>query len=117
MKLLANENFPLDSVNFLKNQGIDVVAIGVDHQGVADRTVLNMAIEEERTILTFDRDYGELIFKFGLKPPKGVIYLRIDQFESEEPGKIVSTLLADVTFTPDARLTVVTRETVRQRKY
>lgn len=31
IKLLANENFPLDSFHYLKEKGYDVVAIGVDY--------------------------------------------------------------------------------------
>ncbi len=34
---------------------------------------MTIAINEERTILTFDRDYGELTFKHNYKPEKGVI--------------------------------------------
>ena len=30
--------------------------------------------DEERVILTFDRDYGELIYRWRLRSPRGVIY-------------------------------------------
>ena len=77
MKLLANENFPLASTNFLRENGHDVVAIGVDFAGFTDPAVIALANSQSRTIVTFDADYGELIFKYGLKPEKGVIYLRL----------------------------------------
>ena len=63
MKLLANENFPLDSIRLLFQQGFDIKSIGIDYSGITDREVMQIAIKEQRTILTFDRDYGELIFK------------------------------------------------------
>jgi len=63
MKLLANENFPLDSVIYLREKGFDIKYIGTDLSGILDSEVMEMAEKEDRTILTFDRDYGELIFK------------------------------------------------------
>ncbi len=76
MKLLANENFPLTSVRILKNAGYDIKAIGIEFAGILDSEVIEIATIEERTILTFDRDYGELIFRKGYKPEAGIIYLR-----------------------------------------
>jgi predicted nuclease of predicted toxin-antitoxin system len=68
MKLLANENFPYNSVKYLMGKGFDIKSIGMDYPGITDKEVINLAIEENRTILTFDRDYGELICRFNLKP-------------------------------------------------
>src|ERR1043166_9517212 len=93
MKLLANENFPLKSVEYFKSKNFDIKAIGVDNPSIKDSVVIEIAIEEERTILTFDRDYGELIFKYSYKPAQGVIYLRLDEFEPEEPGKLIESLI------------------------
>lgn len=76
MKLLANENFPLTSAKYLKSLGFDVISIGVDNPGISDEEVMKIAIREERTILTFDSDYGELIFKYNYQPLAAVIYLR-----------------------------------------
>jgi len=74
MKLLANENFPIDSFNYLKLKGFDIKAIGIDYAGVKDEEVMLLAINEGRIILTFDKDYGELIFKYGYKPDKGLSF-------------------------------------------
>jgi len=78
---------------------------------------MDIAINEERTILTFDRDYGELIFKHNYKPKKGVIYLRSDQYRPEEPGKIIKQLLAKNEYDLNNALTVLDRNGIRQRKY
>jgi predicted nuclease of predicted toxin-antitoxin system len=76
LKFLANENVPLSSVTHLKSHGMDVTAIGVDHRGISDEEVMKIAIAESRTIITYDSDYGELIFKHGYKPDAGVIFIR-----------------------------------------
>jgi len=89
MKFLADENFPIKSVELLRKSGFDIRSIGVDDQGVTDKDVVKLAIREKRTILTFDRDYGELVFKYGYKPKKGVIYFRIFGFTPEGPAQIL----------------------------
>ncbi len=117
MKLLANENFPGDSVKYLKRKGFDINAIGTDSPGITDREVMQIAMDEDRIILTFDRDYGELIFKYQFRPEKGVIYFRLYEYESDEPGKLAEQLLNDPDFETTRKLTVVDNETIRQRKY
>lgn len=117
MKLLANENFPLKSVLYLRNKGFDIVAIGVENQNIQDDMVMNIAIEEDRTILTFDRDYGELIFKHNYRPQKGVIYLRIENYSPEEPGILIDNLLKRKEFDFDNTLSVLDNKGIRQRKY
>ena len=117
MKLLANENFPLTSVKILKDSGFDIMYIGTDFSGILDSEVMDIAIEQKRTILTFDRDYGELIFKKGFKPEMGVIYLRSNDFQPETPGEYLRDLFSagEIDFT--GKLTVISENTIRQRKY
>ncbi len=117
MKLLANENFPLLSVNVLRELGYDIKAIGEDDQSILDKQVLEIAVKEKRLILTFDKDYGELIFRYGLKPPAGVIFLRLDKYTPEKPGKIIHKLLSDKTLKTEKKLTVYDGKTIRQRKF
>lgn len=76
-----------------------------------------LAMREGRLILTFDRDYGELIFRHGYKPEKGVIYLRLDAYESDEPGKIIDQMLNTSHFETDRKLTVFDGKFIRQRTY
>jgi predicted nuclease of predicted toxin-antitoxin system len=117
MRLLANENFPLKSVIYLKEKGYDVKAIGIDNSGIMDEEVMDIAIREERLILTFDRDYGELIFRHNYRPQKGVIYLRIKEFLPEQPGQLIEKLLSNAQLNFDGSLTVVDLNGIRQRKY
>ena len=117
MKFLANENIPLASIKYLKKIGFDIKFIGLDHLGITDKEVIAISNSEQRTIITFDRDYGELIFKHYLKPKYGVIYLRLSNFSPETPGKIIKRIAQLEKFNFDSRLTVVNDETIRQRKY
>ena len=47
MKLLANENFPLTSVQFLRSKGHDVLFVGEDFPGISDEEVLEVALKEK----------------------------------------------------------------------
>jgi predicted nuclease of predicted toxin-antitoxin system len=117
VKLLANENFPEAGVLLLRNLGYDIISIGTDYPGVTDEYVMGIAETQQRIILTFDKDYGELIYKHNYKPSKGIIFLRLDKFEPDEPGVIVNKLFQEHRIETDSRLTVFDGIMVRQRKY
>lgn len=58
LKLYANENFPLETVQFLRNLGYDVLTtheIGKSNLRIPDEDVLTFAISENRAILTINR--------------------------------------------------------------
>ncbi len=74
MKFLADENFTSAGVQALCDAGLDVAYIAEDSPSIKDWQVMETAIENSRTILTHDRDYGELMFKYGYRTPAGVIY-------------------------------------------
>lgn len=117
MKLLANENFPRASVVYLRNAGYDISAIGDNHLGISDKYVMELAMAEDRTIITFDRDYGELIYKHGYRPQAGVIYLRLDEFTPLQPAEIIEYLIRTVKIQTVSTFTVYDGDTLRQRKY
>jgi predicted nuclease of predicted toxin-antitoxin system len=115
MQLLANENFPLLSVKLLRQAGYDVAAVIEKSPGISDTEVLAWATEEQRMILTFDRDYGELIYRLTLPCPKGVIYLRFQPETPEEPAQIMLNLFRTTGLQFEGWFTVFDREQIRQR--
>ncbi|MSQ10273.1 MAG: hypothetical protein EXR52_04630 [Dehalococcoidia bacterium] len=61
----------------LEVHGHDVTSINRDYaQGVSDVDVLALATREARVLVTFDRDFGELVVRHR-EPHAGVIYLRL----------------------------------------
>jgi predicted nuclease of predicted toxin-antitoxin system len=113
--LLADENFSLASVARLRSDGFDVVAISELAPGMPDVDVLRIACEQNRVLITFDRDFGELIYRDLAPVPPGVIYLRIAASSPEEPAKVVADLLGDASVEILGRFSVVTGDGVRQR--
>lgn len=117
MKFLANENLPLATIRKLQASGWDVLSISLDSPSITDEEVMKIAIEENRTIITFDRDYGTLIYQYGYRPPAGVIYLRLQDFTPEEPADFLLNLINTTTFTFIGLFTVADENNIRQRKY
>lgn len=94
MRFLADENFPRASIVRLRAENHDVLAAAEDFAGQSDESVLARASKEQRVLLTFDRDYGNLIFRARLTPPAGVIYLRFEPQFPQEPAEVVLALLS-----------------------
>lgn len=115
MDFLANENFPIISIRILRCVGHNVVSIIEDTPGVKDYVVLKRAYEENRIILTFDRDYGELIYKNRLVTPVGIIYFRFSPTTPEEPGKILLNIIEKGNVPLLGKFTVIERGRVRQK--
>lgn len=68
MKFLANENSPLASVRALRNIGLDVVSVEEESPGISDEEVLRRARDENRIIVTFDRDYAAWSWRVASRP-------------------------------------------------
>jgi predicted nuclease of predicted toxin-antitoxin system len=77
MRLYANENIPGDCIAALRAVGYDVKWIREDRPGAADESVIEQAMAEQRLLLTFDKDFGELVFLRGKKAAAGIILFRI----------------------------------------
>jgi predicted nuclease of predicted toxin-antitoxin system len=116
MIFLANENFPMPSVKLLRKSGFEVISIQEDLGGISDDVVLEKAVKENLVILTFDRDYGELIFKYKKAVPPAVVYFRM---KGETPLDAASILL-EIIKNPDIQIensfTVIEQNAIRQRK-
>jgi predicted nuclease of predicted toxin-antitoxin system len=116
MRFLANENFPFPSIRLLRQQGYEVVSICEELGGIKDELVLAKAVKEKLIILTFDRDYGELIFKYGLEPPPAVVYFRT---KGQTPQDAANRLIKHIDGDGLALLsffTVIEDNGIRQRK-
>lgn len=116
IKFSANENVPLAAIEKLQDENFDIISVSADFPSIKDGAVISFALTEKRIIITFDRDYGELIFKRELNAPAGVIYFRIQNFQPEEPAEILINLLSSQNIIFDGFFTVISEKNIRQRK-
>jgi len=93
MRFLANENFPGAAVRALEAAGHDVVWVGIAAPGVSDPDVLAWAAREERILLTFDKDFGDLARMSALPGKCGVVLLRMPMPRPGEVGQRLADLV------------------------
>lgn len=106
----------MPSVRALRAAGHDVAAVREDGPGSTDATVLERARAEGRVLLTFDRDFGELVYRHEAPAPPGVIYLRFAPAAPREPADVLAALATQPEVAFEGYFTVLDRDRVRQRK-
>jgi predicted nuclease of predicted toxin-antitoxin system len=94
MRLLANENFPLEAVQALRLAGHDAAWIREDAPGSPDDAVLSRAARERRLLLTFDKDFGALVFRRGANASNGIVLFRVILPPHKLAQFVVATLAA-----------------------
>lgn len=114
MRLLANENFPRATVEALRARGDDVVWVRTDAPGATDDQVLARARAEQRVLLTFDKDFGELVLKRGLAASQGVVLFRLPMAKPAELTQRIVSALSSRTDWP-GHFSVVEGERIRMR--
>lgn len=92
-KLLADENIPSETVKLLKSQGVDIISVTEFGYGLSDRKILELGKTKERIIVTFDKDFGQILFKEKFKT-KGVILLRFIPKSPQQISKRIQQVLS-----------------------
>ena len=116
IKLLDNENFPVPAIRKLRTAGVDVVAVIETMPSVSDREVMAYARQEQRWIVTFDRDYGDLVFREGLLPPPAILFSRQEPYPPEPPADIVLAMLSEPQQL-EGCMVVISRQNIRRRRF
>lgn len=111
-RLLLDENFPLSGAAALARAGHDVLAVAVAAPGISDREVLALARAQQRCLVTFDADFGDLLFRQGEPPPLAVIYLRLHPILADAAAALTLQALQQV---PDGHFVVATPDGLRRR--
>jgi predicted nuclease of predicted toxin-antitoxin system len=76
VRWLADECVAAPLVAFLRAGGHDVLYVAEASGGLSDTDVIALALQEERLLLTEDKDFGDLVFRRRRAVP-GVVLMRI----------------------------------------
>jgi predicted nuclease of predicted toxin-antitoxin system len=114
MTFVADENFPRPALEALRDAGLEVFSVAEECPGISDEDVAALCSESQRVLLTFDKDFGDLIFRRGLSAGCGVVLFRL---VPESPQEAADFALALVRSQPDlnGRFCVITRDRIRVR--
>ena len=77
MRILADENMLGQAVAILRQAGHDVLYVKEERPSTPDPDVLAWASRENRLLITFDSDFGELNQRYNQPAPHGVALFRI----------------------------------------
>jgi predicted nuclease of predicted toxin-antitoxin system len=114
MRLLLNENMPGSLTGLLRAAGHDVLAVKDAMRGADDGTVLARSRSEARLLLTQDKDFGELAFRYGLPAECGIILFRLTGADPEATTRRMLDVLA-ARGDWAGNLAVITDDRVRMR--
>jgi predicted nuclease of predicted toxin-antitoxin system len=110
--LLLDENMPRSAGAALAAAGHDVVHISDSDPAADDRLVLERARQSGRVLVTFDADFGDLVYQRGAAPPSAILYLRMHPIDGAAAAALVRQALA----APIAgQFVVCTRDGLRRR--
>ena len=114
MRLLANENISGSVIRELRRLGHDVLSVKESLRSVPDRVVLSHATAEARILITHDKDFGELAFRYGLPSSCGVVLFRLSGSSPDADNvRVLGVLSRDLPFT--GHFCVVTDDRLRIR--
>jgi predicted nuclease of predicted toxin-antitoxin system len=110
-RFIADENIPRETVELLKRKGVDIVSVSDVSPGLGDDEILELARKDERIVITFDRDFSQLIFKQKRKT-KGLILLRFNPESPQQIAKRIQQALA-TKIKMDSSVIVVKKDTLK----
>ncbi|MBI2921391.1 MAG: DUF5615 family PIN-like protein [Planctomycetes bacterium] len=93
MRFLADESCDFAAVRALRAAGHDVVAVSDISPSATDAEVLTLAARDGRTLLTEDKDFGQLVFA-GAGARTGVVLVRFRPKARPGLGKALTDLVA-----------------------
>ena len=92
MRFLADESCDFTVVRGLRRAGFDVVSVLENAPRAEDSQVIELAVREQRILLTEDKDFGRLVYAHG-QETLGVIFLRFPTFARKQISRDVLNLV------------------------
>ena len=115
MNFLVDEGVDRQIVDKLRQDGHSVLYIAEMAPGIGDDEVLEMANEQGASLLTSDKDFGELVYRQG-RLTSGVILIRLAGLSPIRKAEIVGSAIGQHSEELSTAFAVVTPATVRIRR-
>lgn len=112
MRFLVDECTGPAVAQWLRLQNHDVISVFDEIRGADDRNVIQKAFEQNRILITNDKDFVELVFR-EKRPHKGVILLRLDDERPANKIAVLQRLIEKYEKSLSRNFIVVTETTVR----
>ncbi len=113
---LADENIPLYVVKQLRKEGCKIISVAEEFAGSSDEKILELSSGNKWVIITFDKDFGELIYKQKSSKPYGIILLRVIPKSPEYILQLLKWLLLQGNISFEGNFVVMNKDKVRTIK-
>jgi predicted nuclease of predicted toxin-antitoxin system len=114
MRLIVNENIAKSVIQELRQRGWDVLAVKETMRGAEDTEILRCAELEQRLVITQDKDFGELAFRYRLPASCGIVLFRLSGADpSSDNQRILEVIESRTDWS--GNFSVVTDDRIRMR--
>ncbi len=114
MRFIVDESTGVAVVEYLRSSGHDVVAVAEIMRQADDPDILSLALNEDRMLITNDKDFGELVYRTG-RTHHGVLLLRLRNESSANRVRVVTSVLGKYADRLAGQFVVATESNVRIR--
>lgn len=114
MNFVADEGIDTQIVARLRQEGHQVWYVAEMAPGVSDTAVLNLANQETAVLLTFDKDFGDLVYR-QQRVTQGIVLLRLHGLPAEQKADLVIAMVQRHSSELPKAFTVLTPQKVRIR--
>ena len=112
MRFLVDENIGPSVALWLANLDHNVASVHPEARGLSDGEIIQRSYEEDRILITCDKDFGDLAFR-ERRPHRGVVLLRLDNYRPETIIRVLRVLLDEYSDRLYGRFVVVTGDRTR----
>jgi predicted nuclease of predicted toxin-antitoxin system len=92
VKFLTDVGVGKSVEDWLVDKGYDVKTVRSINPSMTDQDILLLAGQENRIVITMDKDFGELIYLAG-QSHAGVLLLRLEEASGWEKSRVVNEIL------------------------
>ena len=112
MKFLVDECAGNGLASWLAGQGYDTISVAQEMSGITDKEVLAKAYNEHRILITVDKDFGDMVFRFRFEH-HGIVLIRLDDERPVSKIETIALLLKSYAQELQDNFVVVTKNNVR----
>lgn len=114
-KFIADENINHRVIKELRSLGYDVISVLEEYKGASDVSIIKVASETKRTLITHDTDFGNLIFRGGYTH-HGVILVRLKDHNVKNVLNVLLRIIEEHEPVLTGAFIVATDDKVRVRR-
>ncbi len=105
MKFLVDVGVGKKGERWLKSEGFDVLTVRDLDPRAKDLQILQWAVDEQRIVVTMDKDFGERVYNSNLHHA-GVLILRLEDADGDAKVKVTRKTPAEYSDNTESRFCV-----------